>query len=329
MRLWGPLTWVTAKTAPRLGRFVLLGCLGFEDRHSATLDVALGNGLSRALMLEIEDPPSRYSDACNAKRAQNRVRLQSDARVRIAKTSLFARAQDIRRIVDDLVQEDLENTELWIDISCLPKRYFFLLVKAALSAGLNRVLATYTQPAPGRYTEEHLSGDPDEVRALPGFGPKAIIPDLLVVAMGFEQLGLAQLIGEYRDRRSCEIALLVPFPPGQPYARRVWESIIGLRFERDVASAYRVPAVDAFGTYDALIRQRSVEEAQGRPVVLAPYGPKPLSLGMCLYAIEADVPVMYTQPRIYHPEYTVGVGESWGYWLRRNGADLWRPERRG
>ena len=175
----------------------------------------------------------------------------------------------------------------------------------------------YTQAGAGGYVQEHLAGDPEEVRAIPGFGPVRGEPEMLVVGLGFEALGLPQLIGEYRDRER-EVEVLLPFPPGQPYSRRVWRSLQSVGLGRGSKLIRRVSAVDAFGALGAI--EDVVGPRRGRgAAALAPYGPKPMSLGMCLYAIRQEAAVLYTQPCFYHPDYTKGIGESWAYCLKRDG----------
>ena len=71
---------------------------------------------------------------------------------------------------------------------------------------------------------------------------------------------------------------------------------------------------------------------------IAPYGPKTVSLAMCLFALGAAaagksrVPVYYAQPRRYALDYTDGVRmrgtapDITGYCLRLSGRDLYALE---
>lgn len=320
---WGPIDWLLTKLSFRANDTVVLGVIAPEDRCRAVPELAASRGITSIALFEIIDPVSRYSDACTARRDANSEALTTaGCAFDSINTPLLAPGEDIKRHYDSLRSHDPNPFNLWIDMSCLPKRYFFLLVKLALSdTRVDSLLVTYTQPEPGRYTEEHLAGDPQYIRPLPGFtgGPDGA--DLLIVALGFEALGLPQLLGEYRDRKR-DVVLLLPFPPGQPYSKRIWESVIALGHSGKGGDIPRIAAVDAFGTYEVLCRLRDPSETT-RPVVLAPYGPKPISLGMCLYALRGNAAVLYTQPQMYHPDYTVGIGDSWGYAIRLNGQDQW------
>jgi hypothetical protein len=213
-----------------------------------------------------------------------------------------------------------------LDVTCLPKRYFFFFIKLLLrNADIKNVLIAYTQPGIGGYASPHLSENPDEVRALPGFAPTGE-PTTLVVSVGFESLGLPQFLSEYRDKQR-RIVLLMPFPPGQPYAQRTWQTLQKFGVSDIGNNTRRIAAIDAF---DAVRQLQAIEEAERARAIepglvrlaLAPYGPKPISVGMALYAIMSDAPVFYTQPKQYHPDYSSGTGESWGYVIKYNGNQI-------
>jgi hypothetical protein len=290
----------------------------------------LARGATSIRLLDIKDPPSRYSDRIETKKQAYRALLrekglQADS---IQELPLLVSAQWIADCLDGFLPSPTFATpiELWLDMSCLPKRFFFLLIKLALGhRAIETLIVTYTQPAPGRYTDEHLAEDPEDVSPLPGFGPLKEDPNAVIVSLGFEPLGLPQFLGEYRDRRR-RIVFLLPFPPGQPYSRRVWQSIFAVGGEAEGPNVRRLPAIDAFNTYGELCRlfDPGLEQINGAPPALAPYGPKPMSLGMCLYAIQTGSPVFYTQPRRYHPDYTLGIGSSWGYCLKLGNREVWR-----
>jgi hypothetical protein len=55
------------------------------------------------------------------------------------------------------------------------------------------------------------------------------------------------------------------------------------------------------------------------PLALAPFGPKPHTLGMALLAMKYDLAMHYTQPRVYHPDYSRGYGRTWAYVVKWNG----------
>ena len=309
---WGELAWLWARL-PQPPDVRFLGALSAEERCIAVFSQA--PRMTRAILINVEDPPSPYTARIQEKIRGHRQQLdQLNSEFVVESTSLFSTDEEIANLLDKSL-EGGDNVALWLDISSLPKRFFFLLAKLALdSSRVDTLVVTYTQPGPAGYSREPLAEDPDDVRPLPGFAPGAE-SSILCVAVGFESLGLPRFIGEYRDRRR-EVFVIVPFPPGQPYSERIWRSVQRLNLS-SAATIRRVSATEAYSTFHLLCEL--VPPDPKRPVALAPYGPKPISLGMAMYAMKSSSPVFYTQPRVYHPDYTVGVGRSWGYCLKLNG----------
>ena len=81
----------------------------------------------------------------------------------------------------------------------------------------------------------------------------------------------------------------------------------------------------------SLAFDRIISLAQGTSNVpaFAPFGPKPISAAMCLYAFQKGCAVYYPQPLIYHPNYSVGIGKQNGkdavnaYWIKHDGEFLY------
>lgn len=109
---------------------------------------------------------------------------------------------------------------------------------------------------------------------------------------------------------------------------RLLERLIKLGYlKKSGRYMYDVPSI-----FDALC---TFTDDGRRTSALAPFGPKTVSLAMCLFAIAADrarrgaVPVYYTQPRRYAIDYTTGIKEVKGvpdikaYCVRHSGRDLY------
>lgn len=323
MRPWGPADWLLRRLPPSSQAPRLLGALAAEERCCSAPLLAHRAGIQRVHLLRVVDPPSPHSQGAAA-RADERRRFLGDQGVPFTsrEVPLLASDDEIAAAFFELIDGPKSSkVELWLDVTALPKRFFFLYLKLAVNnPRVRRLLAMYSQPAPGGYTSEHLSENPGDVRPLPGFGPGVDSPRRLVVALGFETLGLPQLLGEYRDRQHRP-TMLLPFPPGQPYSRRIWETLRVFEGVADNIDVRRIPALDAFDAYDQVAAATSHDP--GRRAVLAPYGPKPISIGMCLYAIDSGSPVYYTQPRAYHPDYTRGMGPTYAYCLVLHGRKMW------
>ena len=119
-------------------------------------------------VLVIRDASSRFSQRIETKIARNRRRLAAIPVAEEAQAGLLTDDQHIVDAFESLVDARAEPITLLLDITCLPKRFFFFMVKLAVTDRRVRTLiATYTQPAPGGYAREHLAEDPEDVRALP------------------------------------------------------------------------------------------------------------------------------------------------------------------
>ncbi len=316
MRPWGPIGWLLDRLPGE--RLVVAGCLASEERSIALPLIMVERGVREVGMLRVRDAPSHYTRKINENVAAHRARLGRRGIGREVDVELLTDDEGIVDAFWAAVGQPTQTVDLVLDITCVPKRFFFLMVKLAMKERrVGTLVVAYTQAREAGYTEARLAEDPDEVRAIPGFGPMHDDPEMLIVGLGFEPLGLGQLIGEYRDERR-DIQVLMPFPPGQPYSRRIWRAYQALGLEGRYESIHRVSAVDAFDS-ERVIGEVARISGTGAPPALAPYGPKPMSLGMCLYALREDAQVLYTQPRIYHPEYTRGVGRTWGYCLKTGG----------
>ena len=127
--------------------------------------------------------------------------------------------------------------------------------------------------------------------------------------MGFEPLGLPDLViqGEFAG---VETHLLFPFPTPPDRLRKNWEFAKDL-FPNSTESLQfqHVDGLNVPDVFDVLSDIGADGEVQ---LTLAPYGPKPISLAMALYASthgsgQNATAVYYTQPTVYNPEYSIGV----------------------
>jgi hypothetical protein len=195
------------------------------------------------------------------------------------------------------------------------------------------VIATYTSAE--RYAEI-LSENIGPLRPLPGFyaDDGRTDHDSMIVGIGFEPSPLLPLLQGHRARR---IRLIFPFPPGPPGHRRNWmfvRQIEALTKSENIDPPDRVHIhmYDCPQVFDALVEMtRNGEDTSA----LAPYGPKTVSLAMCLFSLAAaargrpGVPVFYAQPMRYALDYSTGIGrrgdapDVTGYCLRIRGRHLY------
>ena len=72
--------------------------------------------------------------------------------------------------------------------------------------------------------------------------------------------------------------------------------------------------------YDYIMHETSNGQ---KGVIFAPYGPKPISLAMCIYASKHNSAVYYTQPHHYNPNYSSGIKNTFGYCIILNSTILY------
>jgi hypothetical protein len=243
----------------------------------------------------------------------------------ITEVNLLARFGDIVQFADEFLASSPESVAL--DISVLPKRFFFPILRRVLDRQPNvaNVVVTYTRPLlypPGPLSENPSDWDHIPLFAsYPGYGKAA--GNALVIGVGFEPLGLEAHV----EQGDLPVRLLLPFPSPAAASRRSWEFARLLQKNRkpEHVRVHRIHPLDPSDTFDRLV---ALTNRGASPVVLAPYGPKPMSLGMCLYARLTNSPVYYTQPTVYSPEYSVGVRSEdgnpavYGYLVRIHGRDV-------
>jgi hypothetical protein len=253
-------------------------------------------------------------------------------------------AEDIRTV--DLLQ-DVDTMEEEInsflgssgrrvifDITSMPKWWFFPLIRLLLDTPLVETLVV-TYASAQSYSDQ-LSSDPSALGPLPTFDEPRTREayEELVVGVGFAPLGLKDLF----EADIGKIRYLFPFPPGPPNFFRNWNFLRTLEAEVEnrnlrVEDRWQVHMYDVPSAFDAL---RTVTKNGDRSCALAPFGPKTLSLAMCLFALASrragkePVHIYYTQPRRYALDYTTGikmvggVPDIKGYCLRVNGRDLYQ-----
>jgi hypothetical protein len=164
--------------------------------------------------------------------------------------------------------------------------------------------------------------------ALPGYAPPLSRQGgALVVAVGFEPLNIRSLLEVYQEEKQ-EIKAIMSFPPGGGSMGREWltlrETAIGNVGEPQRRNIEVISAWDAEIVYKTLLKWNK----ELGSLSLAPYGPKPHTLAMALFAIAKDAGMYYTQPKSYNPDYSFGQGPAWAYVAKWEGiACFERPSR--
>lgn len=330
-RPWGMLSWLLNRITTR--KWSLLGSLATGDRSLATWRYLNQNDLLDHLeLLQIEDLPSPFW----GDESSNRITERRDEFGReggdltsISNYHILEPSEIIHDIANRFIGNSKDN--IIIDISSLPKRYFFPLIKVVLDkSSSNNILVCYTRPQ-NHDRQKPLAIDPQPWINFPHFPQPYPEPQSkrLIVGLGYEPLGLPQLIkGE--EFRGTDIRLMFPFPASPEGYLRNWDFVRNL--DSDVGpylhQPIRVDAYDVSSIYDNI---KSMTDNGSEYAVFAPYGTKTMSLAMCLYAIaNPDMSsVFYTQPKSYNPKYSTGIKTLKGlpaifaYFVRLNGNNIY------
>jgi hypothetical protein len=286
-------------------------------------------------MIEIIDPQPLNVREYRARLKENRTVLAEAGFVEreIFEAPLVADLDMITGVVTSMA--DAGATSLLLDLTSLPKHWFFPLVRAALEdTRIVDIVVSYTA---GVGYAEQLSENISPLRVLPGFAGDGSRDrhGSLIIGIGFAPTGLDALLAE---QPSDAIRLIFPFPPGPPGHHRNWMFV---KHIEDVTSKNHIEPPDRVHihmydcpqVFDALCEMTNGALATS---AIAPYGPKTVSLAMCLFAIAAElagrpaVPVYYAQPLRYAVDYTTaaawrdGRPDAVGYCLRLAGRNLYQ-----
>jgi hypothetical protein len=322
-RPWGELGWLLSKSNKL--PWNIIGCISFEERCYGLRQLLGSETIAGNLYFDIRPPKTSYLISQSTKLQDNRRSLINSGLnpTSIIEVALMTSVDNFIIPLKKFIASN--NGNVILDISCFPKRFFFPILKTLLnSSSVQNVIVTYTKPE--KYTQDELSGDPSEWSHIPGGFMSKDFPEpdaeLAIISVGFMPLGLTKLLtGKYRD---AKVKLLFPHPPGPPNYQRNWD------FVKRIVDSYpplnlndmiRVHALDVGDAFDRICTVTNKGEINS---ILAPYGPKPISLAMALFAIQTGAPVYYTQPNYYSPEYSSGIRETVGYWIQKSSKILYQ-----
>lgn len=325
-RPWGSIDWALSLSSQKQWYFV--GAIGTEERSLGSwtemhrLGVIVGE-----LFAEIRDIDSeKYRDR-NLSALEERRKVFTKAGGNIAAIHNFGLMDEHFRIDEFANKVDLANTSVVLDITSMPKRFFFLLLKSfVLDDKVRNLLVTYTLPE-SYANDAPLYEDIEPWKVFPGFGGNGSEPDMWIVSVGFLVESLRKYVGDNLQEKKMKI--LVPFPSPLAALRRSEQSVSDLEQGQPVNrfDKYRVDTLDMSAAFD---RIRSLDSDPKRHLAFAPLGPKPTSAAMCLYALQQDCSVYYPQPTIYHPEYSKGIRNNdpsnavCTYWVKHEGEFLYQ-----
>ncbi len=344
IRPLGPLRWIFKKL-PSSEPWSVIGALSAEDRClAASEEVAQLRPGADFTLLHIH-PEQRATNTVLPETLRkieaNLVKANSAVfRPHIKEAgNLLCAEHDVINLAFELADGCHPNVIL--DITTMPKRFFFPLL-AALSESdrIKNLIATNT--APVRYGEV-LAEDADDWKPLPMFDGNVLDEPneaTLIIGVGYQPLNVKDLLERNRSLRVA-IKLMFPFPSLHPGFIPNWKFVSHIKSEwgdgqhvgqSSPIEIVRVPTHDVSLAFDRLL-QHSLE-GKTQTLILAPFGPKSISLAMCLLGIartqsNLSTEIGYTQPSRHMPDYTTGIALRDGfpdvtaYCLRLNGHDLY------
>lgn len=326
---WGKVDWLFGKVPS--AKWLVVASNSFEERCTALpLMLEEKSIVNEVVCIDVTSPNRKFDNSLKNLKNKNKCIFNT---VFANRVSYVEHALNVQPGVwNDLAKDITSATDsVVLDITALPKRvFFFLLKKLIVDSRIKNIIACYTRAK--SYKEGKLTEDAEPPSALPGFG--RITADdngsLVIVSVGYMSFNL----NDYLEQGSVKnIKYLFPFPPGSPSFRRNWHllhkiaHISGVSTKAD--SIKRIHAMDMFAALDWLNETRAeMVVNKGLNMDMIPLGPKTHSLAMALSYIgnEECSEVIYSQPRLYHPNYSEGImrdannsPEIYAYCLKADG----------
>jgi hypothetical protein len=324
-RPWGPVEWTLSLSKPRDWHFI--GVIGTEERSLCARNLLQSMSLlyseSFALIQDVKsDRHTATAENLISQRLEKFLGQRGDS-TSIEKFSIMAELYLIQNFAKKAISS---GQPLILDITSLPKRFFFPMLRSFMRTDSVRDLVlTYTSPQ--SYADDApLYEEIEPWKHLPGFIGDEVDSSLWIVSVGFLVESLRKYLGDNPDHERMKV--LIPFPAPLSILRRTWVSVFQLeegqqdgRFEK-----HRVDTLDISAAFDRIV---SLTRNSSKPVAFAPFGPKPTSAAMCLYAIEQNSAVYYPQPTVYNPNYSIGIRNNdpetavKAYWIKHDGENLY------
>jgi len=306
---WGPADWVIGSVGEDK-EWSIVSCLSPEERCLAVTQYF--DSPSSAMFVEVIERESPYFEDAHAKLDSHKKELLNryENVELLENIDLMSSPIEWNREIENYI--DSTNKNIVLDISCFPKRFFFLILKELLlNDAVDNLLVAYSSP------REYYKGDlAEEALAnnyLPTFQATAHPPEepeVAIVGVGFMPFTMPDdLKAQYGG---TDIVLFFPFPSPAPEYQRSWE------FLREVENVFqtnhalnicRISPYDAANCFEHIKMLTNFGE---KTAIFAPHGPKPQSMSMCLYSALTSSQVVYTQPTVYRHDYSIGIAKKDG-----------------
>lgn len=320
-RPWGKLQWLLRKFPLNLDWF-FCGAISPEDRtlESYRVSTSLIN-INDSYFFEIKDKPSRFD-----REIQDRITKTKKSSIGKEVVSKIREFSLIDCDLDSLVTDHFDKIvtagsgNIIIDISCLPKKFFFPLIKRAYVHRDNIQNLIITQTIPDSYPSGDLAESPEPWLPLsPIFrgNDNSDSYQNIFVGVGHLPMGAPEQIRDICS--SSNIHLFLPFPGSTSSFEPTWkfaheiEKMVLRPIEQDQPNGIKINHVSATNTPELFDFFNNETNSGSDLSMFLPYGSKPSSLAMALFTSKYHIhPVYYTQPQVYRPDYSIGIKKENG-----------------
>jgi hypothetical protein len=324
-RPWGDIEWTLSLSKPRDWHFI--GVIGTEERSLCARNLLRSmNGLHSESLALIRDAKSDKHTATAESMISQRIEFFLSKGGDAASILDFSIMAELYLIQNFARKAIASGQPLVLDITSLPKRFFFPMIREFIkNDSVRDLILTYTSPH--SYADDApLYEEIEPWKYLPGFIGEETGSELWIVSIGFLVESLRKHLGDNLENE--KIKVLIPFPAPLAILRRTWISVFQLEKDQpdDRFEKHRVDTLDISAAFDRIV---SLTRDSSKPVAFAPFGPKPTSVAMCLYAIEKNSAVHYPQPTVYNPNYSIGIRNNdpksavKAYWIKHDGENLY------
>jgi hypothetical protein len=320
-RPWGNIHKILPKF-DNISDWIFWGCISPEDRTvAAFLETRKSNyskNITKYYFTNINDPNNQSSEIIHDKLKRKNEHIDL---IKSYNLNPIIGNFDLQYTNDEIIYEyihqiiNVSSGNILLDISCFPKKYFFPIIKFILwSDKIDNFIVLNTLPM--QYREGYLSGDFAEWKTIPFFPDMEpeTVKDIVLFSVG--HMPMADLESLQEIYSSPKVKLFFPFPGNLQSYKLSWEFVFNIKnslSNKENIDLNYVNALDPSELYDNLIAMTNIEDLPNKKTsLIAPYGPKPFSLAMAIFASKYDIPVYYTQPRLYYPDYSIGIGEKNG-----------------
>ena len=329
---WGNIDWILNRL-PNLCEWDYIGCISTEERSlSAWQWLKQQKKLHNSKMWKINAPKnvtSPYTEIAAKEYKKQIEKFVASGGHEYVEFDLFESDATASQQLDALL--DITNGNMIIDITSMPKRWFFPLIRDCLSD--NRVSNLLVLYSMAKFYSKIQGEDSMSWRYLPSFGElseREKVEKYFVISAGYQPLSLPDWISNYENPK---VHVLFPFPASVNGYTRVWDFIRTIESDGTQISKDCIKYVSGFDLpeiYKCI--SEIIKLDNKREPIFMPYGPKPTSLAFAIIASQMCFPIGYTQPMYYNPYYSRGIEmyneetpKTTSYLLKAEGNQLYVP----